>query len=320
MKTGVVTVPLYVIELAEALVYLKSLGVEAVELGVGGFPGNIHCNAEKLLKTPELLRDFKKTILESGIEISAFSCHGNPVHPDPEVALKARYDYQLALTMAAEMGVKNVVTFSGCPGDSNYSKRPNWVTCPWPEDYSAILDYQWDEVLIPYWEIAAQEAEAHGVHVCLEMHPGFCVYNPETLLRLRNAVGPAVGANLDPSHLFWQGINPSEAIRELKDALYYFHAKDVRIQQANVGKNGVLDTKHYCNTFDRSWTFCTIGYGHDRKTWCDIVAQLRNIGYNGVLSIEHEDSLMSVREGLEKAVEFVNSIKIADPPCEMWWA
>ena len=153
------------------------------------------------------------------------------------------------------------------------------------------------------------------------MHPGFCVYNPETLLRLRAAVGDVIGANFDPSHLIWQGMDPVAAIRELAGAIYHVHAKDTKIDQYNTAKNGVLDTKHYGDELHRAWVFRTVGYGNGETYWRDLVSNLRLVGYDRVLSIEHEDSLMSIDEGLRKAVTFLKPIVIEEAkPTTMAWA
>ena len=176
-------------------------------------------------------------------------------------------------------------------------------------------------MLIPYWREAVAFAAAHGVgKIALEMHPGFCVYNPETLLQLRKAVGPLIGANFDPSHLFWQGIDPVAAIRRLGDAVYFVHAKDTRLDSVNCPVNGVLDTKPYRDEVHRSWIFRTVGYGHGLPLWRDIMSNLRLVGYDGVISIEHEDSLMSVNEGLQKAIAFLKEAMMFEGTTEMWWA
>ena len=164
--------------------------------------------------------------------------------------------------------------------------------------------------------------KAHHVpHIAFEMHPGFCVYNPETLLRLRNACGDAIGANIDPSHLVWQGMDPVAVARELAGCIYHVHAKDTKIDAYNVAKNGVLDTKHYSDEIHRAWVFRTVGFGHDAAFWKDFVSNLRLCGYDRVLSIEHEDSLMSLDEGLQKAVAFLRPVVMTDPkPGGMSWA
>lgn len=320
MKLGVLTVPLYGMHLADCLAYLKDLGVQTVELGCGGNPGTGHCDAKELLADASKLAAFKQTIRDSGLNISAFSCHGNGVHPNQEIAAKDNEDLENAIRLANEMGVDVVNTFSGCPGDSVGSKYPNWVTCAWPDDFLSVLNYQWNDVLLPYWCKEAEFAKSNGVKIAFEMHPGFCVYNTETMLRINKEIGNTIGANFDPSHLVWQGMDPMAVIRDLSGIIYNVHAKDCRIDLINTARNGVLDTKHYGDELHRSWIFRTVGYGHDTQYWKDIVSALRISGYDRSISIEHEDSLMSVREGLEKAVFFLKDVLVFEKPAEMWWA
>ena len=164
----------------------------------------------------------------TGFSISALSCHGNPLHPD---AARARHDQEVhrkTILLCEQLGVPVIVDFSGCPGDSPKSSQPNWVTCPWPPEYLKVLEWQWEKVAIPYWTKHAKFAADHGVKIAIEMHPGFLVYNPETMLKLRAAAGPSIGCNYDPSHMFWQGIDPVAAIRILGDAIFHVHAKDTR--------------------------------------------------------------------------------------------
>ena len=308
--------------LADVLSHFRDLGVEMVEIGCGGYPGKAHCDPDVLLNDEGKLEEFRGLFAEYGIGICALSCHGNAVHPNKEIAAAFDRDFRNCVLLAEKLGVDTIVTFSGCPGDSPEAKYPNWVTCPWPDVFLKILEYQWNEVLIPYWKEAAAFAEAHNVRrIAFEMHPGFCVYNPETCLKLRKAVSPILGANLDPSHLLWQGIKPGNAIRYLGDAIYHVHAKDTKIDDINTAANGVLDTKHYSDEIHRAWVFRTVGYGHGEEFWRDFVDNLRLVGYDRVLSIEHEDSLMSIDEGLEKAVHFLKPILMRDPkPGTMGWA
>ena len=320
MKLSVFSVVLGDLPLREACRFLAEQGVDAVEIGCGGYPGTNHCDPKALLGNDAAKKDFLAAIKDSGLEIAALSVHGNPVHPDKNIARFFHEDYINAVRLAGELGVPRVVTFSGCPGGSPEDRTPNWATCAWPDDYQDILRYQWEDVLIPYWHEAAGIAQKYGVRrVALEMHPGFCVYNPETLLRLRQAAGDTIGANLDPSHLFWQGIDPVMAIRALGNAVYFFHAKDTLIDGANTAVNGVLDTKHYAES-NRSWVFRTVGYGHDQLTWNRIMSELRAAGYDDVVSIEHEDGLMSGREGLKKAIHFLKDVLIREQSGGMYWA
>jgi sugar phosphate isomerase/epimerase len=320
MKLGVLTVPLYDRSAEDAFRYLSSLGVQAVEIGTGGSPGNKHSNPEELLSSESKLQAYKDMLKKYNLEISALSCHSNHVHPNADIREQAAKDFTQTLQLAEKLGVDTVVSFSGCPGDHEGAKYPNWVTCSWPTDYRHVLDYQWNEVLIPFWKGAAAEAANYGVNkIALELHPGFCVYNTATLLRLREAVGNAIGANFDPSHLFWQGISPAEAIKALKGAIYHFHAKDTKVDVVNTHINGVLDTGSYGDLSDRSWLFRTVGWGHDADQWKEIISALRLIGYDGAISIEHEDAFMSIEEGLEKAVTFLKDIIINDQPAQVWW-
>lgn len=320
MKLSVVSGVLGGFSLDESLKYLKSIGVEQFELGVGGYPGTKHADAKILCEDENARKELMATFEKYGMSISALSVHGNSVHPNKEIAASFEADFRAACKLAGQLGVEKIVTFSGCPGSDKKAQQPSWVTCPWPNEYLEVLDYQWNKVLIPYWKKAVKYAAECGVKkICLEMHPGFCVYNPETLLRLRKAVGPMIGANLDPSHLLWQGMDIIEVIRELKDAIYYFHAKDTAIDEGNTKRNGVLDTKGYGDVANRSWVFRTMGYGTDALTWKKIISALKVAGYDDSISIEHEDSLMSPKEGLEKAVEFLKPILITQKAAEMWW-
>ena len=322
MKLSVLTNLFGGLSLDEALAKFEKLGIECVEIGCGGYPGKAHCDPERLLSSDAALEEFKKTFKRHGIEICALSVHGNPVHPDKALAASYHHDFENAVLLAEKLGIDTVITFSGCPGGSARDKTPNWATCAWPEDYLAVLDYQWKKVLIPYWKKTAAFAKSHGVtKIAFEMHPGFCVYNPETLLKLRRAVGDVIGANFDPSHLIWQGIDPVMAIRELAGAIYHFHAKDTKIDKYNTSRNGVLDTKHYGDELNRSWIFRSVGYGNGLDYWRDMISALRLVGYDKVMSIEHEDSLMTTDEGLSHAVEFLKESIIRDPkPTSMHWA
>ena len=322
MKLSVLTNLFANLSLDEALKKFSDLGIDAVEIGCGGYPGKAHCDPAVLLADEKALADWKATFDKYGLEIACLSVHGNPVHPDKKIAKEFHDDFTNAVLLAEKIGIDTVVTFSGCPGGCAEDKTPNWATCAWPDDFLSVLDYQWNEVLIPYWKETAAFAKAHGVtKIAFEMHPGFCVYNPETLLKLRAAVGDVIGANFDPSHLIWQGIEPVAAIRELKGAIYHFHAKDTKIDKYNTAKFGVLDTKHYSDEANRSWIFRSVGYGNGLDYWRDMISNLRLVGYDKVMSIEHEDSLMTPEEGLAHAVEFLKqSIIRAPKPTTMAWA
>lgn len=322
MKLGVFTVLYQNVPFEEALDRLQSLGVEAVEIGTGNYPGSRHCDAAELLADEGRARAFRKSVESRGMIISALSQHGNPLHPQREVAQQAHETWRNTVQLAELLEVPVVNAFSGCPGDSDGSTYPNWVTCPWPDDFLKILEWQWDQKVIPYWSAEAAHAEQHGIRIGFEMHPGFVVHNTRTMLRLREACGNAVGANVDPSHLFWQGMDPVEVIKVLgaAGAIFHLHAKDTQIDRRNTAVNGVLDTTHYGDLLERSWVFRTVGYGQGEKVWRDIISTLRATGYDYVLSIEHEDGYMSIDEGLRRGVELLQSILFKEPVGQMWWA
>jgi sugar phosphate isomerase/epimerase len=318
MKIGVFTALLSQLPIDAVIQKLRALKIDTLELGTGNYPGDAHCKLS-MLDDKARLADFKTKLADSGVSISALSCHGNALHPDKNRAQQARDVSRKTILLAEQLGVPVVVDFSGCPGDSPHSSAPNWVTCPWPPDYLEVLDWQWNEVVTPYWTEHAAFAAEHGVRIAVEMHPGFVVYSPETMLRLHSIAGPWVGCNYDPSHMFWQGIDPIAAIRVLEDAIFHVHAKDTQLYPANLSRTGVLDTKPYTDEQNRGWIFRTCGYGHGAEWWKEFVSTLRMFGYDNVLSIEHEDSLLSAEEGLTKAAQFLNEIVIREQPGAAWW-
>jgi sugar phosphate isomerase/epimerase len=318
MKVGVFTALLAKFPLEKVLEKLKSLDISTVELGTGNYPGDPHCKLS-MLNDRLALKEFKQKLENSGFTISALSCHGNPLHPNSAIAKAYQETSKRTVRLAEKLGVPVVIDFSGCPGDSDKAKYPNWVTCPWPPEYLDVLEWQWDRKVIPYWTKHAQFAKDHGVKIAIEMHPGFVVYSPETLLTLRHTVGNTVGCNYDPSHMFWQSIDPIKAIRVLGDSIFHVHAKDTQIYDSNLPKTGVLDTKKYTDERNRSWIFRSVGYGHAYGWWKEFISTLRMYGYDHVLSIEHEDSLMSPDEGLTKGAAFLNAIVIRDRPTSAWW-
>ncbi len=321
MKIGVLTAPWSGEPLEKVLDYLAGVGLEAVELGTGNYPGDGHCKPAELNKSEAKRKALLKAVEDRGMIISALSCHGNPLHPKASIAKKHHEVWRETVQLAPKLGITRVINFSGLPAGSKGDKVPNWVVAPWPEDHLEALEYQWKEVAIPYWKRENKFADRHGVDICFEMHPNFLVYNPETLLKLRKACGDRICANFDPSHLFWQGIDNCAALRALGgDVVKHFHAKDSRVDPLNAQVNGVLDTKHYADEINRGWIFRTVGYGHDFAVWKDICSTLRLIGYDHVLSIEHEDSLMTPKEGFEKAVAFLKAAAIAAPAGPMTWA
>lgn len=308
--------------LEDALDTCVAEGIQSVEIGAGAYPGTPHLDVPKLLESKAERDSLLNKIHSRGLMLSALSIHGNPVHPNKAIAEDHHTAFVNAVKLAGLLGVPCVNGFSGCPGDGPNATNPNWVTCAWPDEFRDILEYQWNEVMIPYWTEQSKLLKENNVKFCIEMHPGFAVYSNDTLLKLRNAVGDTIGANFDPSHLWWQGIDPIAAVRELgqEGALYHVHAKDTKIDPYNSGRNGNLDTKSYGDIMNRSWVFRSVGYGHSVEWWKDFVSTLRTVGYDYVLSIEHEDGLMSSMEGLRKALGVLKEAVIFEEAGPMFWA
>lgn len=322
MKLGVFTVLFAGKPFEEMLDYVKSSGLDAVEIGTGGYPGNAHCSLDELLESEEKRKEYLDKVQSHGLTISAFSCHGNPISPDGQFAEESHQALEKTIKLAGLMGVPVVNTFSGTPGDQDGAKYPNWPVTPWPADYSELLKWQWEEKLVPYWKKQGELAKANGVKIGLELHAGFLVHTPHTMLKLREATNDAIGANLDPSHLWWQGIDPVAAIKILgqKDAIHHFHAKDTYIDQDNVNMYGLTDMQPYSEVKTRAWNFRSVGYGHSLEEWSNIISALRTYGYDYVVSIEHEDPIMSIEEGFRKAVQNLKRVNIEETPGDIWWA
>ena len=320
MKLGLFTPVFARLGLEDMLAKVRSLEkVTAIELGTGAWPGSDHVDVDAYLNDKNRAADFLKKIGDAGLTISALSCHGNPLHPNPAKSKADDELFRKTVQLAERLEVPVVVTFSGCPGDSEAATHPNWVITPWPPEFLEVLEWQWDKKAIPYWTKTAAFAREHGVRVALEAHPGFIVYNVESALKLRRACGENLGVNFDPSHFFWQGVDVPTAIRALGPAIFHVHAKDVYLDRQNVAVNGVLDTKTYRLMAERSWLFRSVGFGHDEFEWKRIVSALRLAGYDYVMSIEHEDALASIDEGLKAAVDVLSRAILTEPPVEAWW-
>ena len=304
----------------DAVKAAKNAGLDAIEPGVGGFVGKNHCDPEVVLKDNGALKKFVDAAGAQGLEISGLSAHGNPLHPDINYSEEHVNDLKNAVTLAEKIGVKVVNCFGGCPGAGEDAKYPSWITCPWPPYFGDAVNWQWEKKIIPFWKEMAKRAKDSGVKFGFEMHPGDAIYNPEVLLKLRDAVGEEISCNYDPSHLFWQGMDPLEVIKKIGHTIVHVHAKDSRVDEGVVKWRGVNDWKHYGDISNRAWTFRTCGYGHDKLWWNSFVSNLRLSGYDGVISIEHEDPLMSANEGLNKAVSFLKEVLLYEDVGEMWWA
>ena len=315
MKIGLFTDGLMHLPFHEALSMSAALGVQAVEIGTGNFSPAPHCNLDLLLTSAPARKEFLGAIASLGLELAALNCSGNPIHPNPDLARKAAEVTRKTLELAGLLGVETIVCMTGCPGTPQGGGYPNWVVASWPEDFLELLDWQWRERVIPFWSDMAELAKSRGVRqLCFELHPGMNAYNVTSFNRLRSAIGPIVAANLDPSNFFFQAMDPLAVIRALGSAIGYVHAKDARVDPYNLAVHGALDLQPGKPVRDLVWAYRTLGFGHGAQFWADFTSALRSVGYDGVLSIEHEDPLMDAEEAVGRAVELLKSTALFGPP------
>jgi len=307
MKIGMITDSLSEMGLEELLSTAAELGIERLEFAGGNWSRAPHLKLDLLLESDGARREFLARLRDHGIALSALNCSGNPLHPG-EHGQRHREVTQKTIKLASLLGVERVVMMSGCPGGPG-DVNANWVTTSWPPEMQTILRYQWEEVLIPYWRDLVAYASGLGVRkLCLELHGHQNVYSVETFGILREAVGDTVGVNFDPSHLMWMGADPLAAIPALDGAIYHVHAKDTRIDPRIAGLNGRIEVKAGDLADRRAWNYVTLGLGHDEAWWRKFCAALRAVGYDDVLSIEHEDVSMTPLEGVRRSVELLKRV------------
>jgi sugar phosphate isomerase/epimerase len=299
---------------------MHELDLKAIEIGAGGFFPKTHCDPARLIADPAALDSFRATLAEFEMEISAIAMHGEPLSPNPVIAETYDREFRQACVLAQKLDVNRITLVAGLPEARPGDKAPNWILFSFPPRNLEMYTWQWEQRLIPYWKEHGKIAEDHGLRLCFEMHPGDMVYNPETLLRLRDSVGPVAGCLLDPSHLFWQGMDVIEVVRVLEGCIYHVHAKDLLVDRHVARVNGVLDPKDFFQlNKNRSWNFRTVGYGHSGKFWRTFISTLRLIGYDDVLSIETEDPLTEPEESLGLSAAFLSKILLRKAPVPLWF-
>ena len=311
MKLGFVSDSLGGLSFETMLDHAVRLGVSGVEVNTCGWSAAPHFNLKAMLGNPTGQKAFLKAFSDRGLEVISLNANGNPLHPtDPAQGLGLRD----TIRVAGEMGIKTVCTMSGLPAGNATDTLPNWVVSSWPPETQAILRYQWEEKLLPFWSEIVDLAKANGIErIALELHGNQVVYNVPALLKLRGAVGPIVGANLDPSHLFWMGADPLAAAEALGSALYHVHAKDTFLNAPVQATTSLLENGSLMNIPARSWSYITLGFGHGEEWWRQFCYRLKMAGYDGWLSIEHEDVLLNSLEGLEKSVALLKGVMPAAP-------
>ncbi|PJM63013.1 hypothetical protein BLX91_18390 [Bacillus subtilis] len=305
MKLSYVTDSLGHLPFEDMLDFAAELGIDTLEMTTGGWSPAPHLNLDELLQSSEKRKEFSQALEKRNMTLCALNCSGNPLDPG-ELGKSHREVTDKTMELAGLLGVKKVIMMSGLPAGGPDDKVPNWITytVSWPPVLKDILNYQWEDVAIPYWKELVQKAEACGVEkIALENFSSQLVYNPETLFRLRKAVGPMVGLNLDPSHLLWMGADPIIAARDLGEAIHHVHGKDVRIERYLVAVNGFLETKEVTDPANRAWNYVAVGCGQDLQWWKEFFSVVKMMGYDDEVSLEMEDLTMSPEAGIRTSVE-----------------
>jgi sugar phosphate isomerase/epimerase len=306
MKLGFVSDSLGGMPFTEMLDHAVRMGVSGIEVNTCGWSTAPHFDLKSMLGNAAKQKEFQSAFSDRGLEIISLNANGNPLHPTDPAQGQGLKD---TIRVAGEMGIKTVCTMSGLPAGNPTDTMPNWVVSSWPPETQAILNYQWNEKLIPFWtEIVALANECGVERIALELHGNQCVYNVPSLLKLREAVGPVVGANLDPSHLFWMGADPLAAAQALGQAVYHVHAKDTMLNAPVQATTSLLENGSLMDIPARSWSYITLGFGHGEEWWRQLCYRLKMAGYDGWLSIEHEDVLLNSLEGLEKSVTLLQGV------------
>ena len=311
MKIGMITDSLGALSFDELLDTAAKLGIELLEFAAGNWSKAPHLALDRMLDSALVRREFVAKLRRHGISISALNCSGNPLHPG-EIGERHREVTRKTIALAGLMGVERVVMMSGCPGGPG-DANANWVTTSWPPETQTILRYQWEDVLIPYWRELVDYARDRGVDkLCLELHGHQNVYSAATFFRLRDAVGETIGVNFDPSHLLWMGADPLAAIAALGPSIYHVHAKDTRFEPQALALDGCIEIRPAEDFAHRTWNYVTVGRGHDETWWRRFCRALTAIGYEDVLSIEHEDLTLPPIEGVTQSVALVRRVIAAE--------
>jgi len=288
--------------------FAGEVGFSVLEVAAGALNGKKHCNPSELLKDNYDIKRFVDTANKHGLEISSLSCMGNYLHPNRQIAEKNTADLEAAIDLASKIGVKVVNGFAGCPGAQEDALYPNWIGLPYPPEYIEYSKWQWKERIIPFWKKMNEKLRKYKIRFGFEMLPGDSVYNTGTLLRIRNIIGEYIGCCFDPTHLFWQQIDPIESIFKLGDVIVNVHAQDCILNKRKIRVDGVLDPTSYEDYENRSWHFKLVGYGHGESFWKEMMSALRRTGYDDSINLEHLDPLFSLKEGLLKGKEFLDRV------------
>lgn len=290
--------PRLLMPLGAALDLASEAGLHWIEPAGGGHVPTDYMDPVRLSQDAAERERFLAEFTSRKLSIAAIGCYGNPLDPDPEVADAFDRDFRAACLLASQLGVERVTVISGVPGGGPSERVPHWVPPALFAGNERVWEWQWAEKLIPYWQQAASVAESHGVTICMEMIARYMVYSPQGFMRLNDACGGRLRVSIDPSHLWWQGIDPIRAVELLAGRIGFVQCKDVYFDQRRINEEGLFPLCGYADWGDRTWWYTSLGEGHDLTWWTRFINALRRAGYDGVAAYEYEDRDRSPRDAV----------------------
>ncbi len=321
MKLGMNTFFVMKFERDEALQFCREIGVTALELAAIGPAAERFCDIDRLLSDSEARNRWLDNYAVLGFEIYSFAAHGSPLHPDRQIAESYSREFRKVCAFMEKIEATRLCLVAGLPEGREGDTLPNWIVntdLPGSDLLKDALEWQWNERLLPYWREHGKIAADHGVSLCFEMQVNDMIHNPIKLRQLRDEIGPVVACNFDISHMWAQKIDPLEAIHYLGDLIQAVHLKDTLIHEPNARLRGLMDTTHPLHPDKRAWSFTLPGWGHDERTWREVITALRFVGYEGILTLEHESEYMEIQSGLEKSAAFIRTMLLDVPPGISW--
>jgi Sugar phosphate isomerases/epimerases len=323
MKIGIFTVLYGEKPLEEVASYVSGLGYEAVELNA--WKDSAHFDLDACLKDADYARNLKSMLAGHGLQISALNnalagqlvlSSDDPAtdkwttYKDPDERAKfGMEEMKKTAQAAAQLGVPVVTGFVGS------QVWNSWYI--WPPEHEDFYNRAW-QVFADRWGTILDTFKQYGVKFALEVHPREMAYNIETAQKAVEVLGerPEFGFNFDPSHLIWQLIDPVIFIKTFGKRIYHCHAKDGELQEDEVRRSGVIPTGGWMRP-DRGFRFRVPGWGD--VNWRRVLTALASVGYDYVLSYEHEDPVMSREDGCEKAIEYLRPLVIKKRLDQVWW-
>jgi len=306
--------------LDKVLPHISSLGYEAVELAT--WSGTRHLVLDKVVNGGA--QELKNLVAKHGLIISAlnnsldsqlvlgpYDESTDPIYKGSP-AEKEKYGTSRIKKTVDAARLLDVPVVNGFIGCSNWGA---WY--PFPPPNAKIFD-SFFSTFAAKWNPILDYFQDAGIKFAHEPHPQELVYNIETASEAVKVVGgrKEFGFNFDPSHLLWQLIDPVLFIKNFGDRIFHFHLKDAELVEENLAYSGATPHGSYFRP-SRGFRFRVPGWG--QVPWRRIITALSEVGYDYVLSYEHEDPVMSQDDGAEKAISFIRPLLIKKKLERIWY-